>query len=203
MNIQIGKLVENKTLDYLFPIIRIYGSTFLAKFNLTHKLAYGIHDCVLDGTPFEEQRKICILLDRRSRPNLYEDFMRWVRLQDYYITDYSHDHTITGRMQMLLIEVPETYASIYDNFIKSSYSKMYLEHNIDDFVKENTYEDSHSKQVLTKSSKLAPSFVKLVNERFGTNLTVEDLDKDSEYDFPWEKQNEFFNYKVYMEGQPS
>lgn len=196
MNIVIGKLVENKTLDYLFPILKIYGSTFLAKFNLTHKLAYGIHDCVLDGTPFEEQRKICMLIDRKSRPNLYEDFMRWIRLQDYYMTDYSNDHTITGRMQMVLIEVPETHASIYDNFLKSSYSKMYRRHNIEDFFKAESY----SKQVLMKSSEVGPSFVKKVNEKYGTTLTVEDFDEEGEYDFPWEKQNEFFNYIENKEG---
>lgn len=199
MNIVIGKLVENKTLEYLFPILRVYGSTFLAKFNLTYKLAYGIHDCVLDGTPFENQRKICMLIDRKSRPTLYEDFIRWIRLQEYYIADYSHDHTITGRMQMVLIEVPEAYASIYDNFLKSSYSEMYKKHNIDEYFKE----ESHSKKVLMKSSELAPSFVKSVNDLYKTKLTVEAFDKEGEYDFPWEKQNEFFNYKVYMEGKPS
>ncbi len=191
MNIVIGKLVENKTLDYLFPIFKIYGSTFLAKFNLTHKLAYGIHDCVLDGTPFEDQRKICILIDRKSRPNLYEDFIRWIRLQDYYMADYSHDHTITGRMQMVLIEVPETHASIYDSFLKSEYSQMYRRHNIDDFFKE----EDHSKKVLMKSSEVGPSFVKQVNEMYGTTLTVEDFDEVGEYDFPWEKKSEFFNYR--------
>lgn len=191
MNIVIGKLVENKTLDYLFPILKIYGSTFLAKFNLTHKLAYGIHDCVLDGTPFEDQRKICMLIDRKSRPNLYEDFMRWIRLQDYYMTDYSHDHTITGRMQMILIEVPETHASIYDNFLESRYSKMYQRYNINDYFKEG----DPSKQVLMKSPELGPIFVKEVNKRYGTTLTVRDFDKGGEYDFPWEKQNEFFNYQ--------
>jgi hypothetical protein len=195
MKIAIGKLVENKTLNYLFPILKVYGSTFLAKFNLTHKLAYGIHDCVLDGTPFEDQRKICMLIDRKNRPNLYEDFIRWIRLQDYYITDYSHDDNITGRMQMVLIEVPETYSKVYDNFLESKYSKMYSNNDIDTFFKKNTYEDSHPRQVLMKSSEIAPNFVKKVNEIYGTTLTVEDFDKEGEYDFPWEKQNEFFNYR--------
>jgi len=199
MNINIGNVVENKTLKYLFPAIRVYGSTFLAKFNLTYKLAYGIHDCLLDGTPFEYQRKLCILIDRKSRPNLYEDFIRWIRLQEYFIADYSQDDTITGRMQMVVIEFPEEYSSIYDNFLKSSYSKMYLRYNIDDFFKE----EDHTKQVLMKSSELAPSFVKSVNDLYKTTLTIEDFDKEGEYDFPWEKQNEFFNYKVYMEGKPS
>jgi hypothetical protein len=96
-------------------------------------------------------------------------------------------------MQMVLIEVPETHASIYDNFLKSSYSKMYRRHNIDDFFKEETY----SKQVLMKSAEVGHNFVKKVNEIYKTTLTIEDFDKEGEYDFPWEKQNEFFNYKEY------
>ena len=190
MDIQIGKLVQNRTLDYLFPSIRMYGDTFIGKFNLVFKLAYGIHDTLLNGTPFESQRKLCILLDRKYRPSDYENFMRWLRLQEYYITDYSLDDTITGRQQMVLIEYPEQYAHVYDNFLSSQYSKMYTKDEIELMFKT----EGHGKSVLNRSPEALLDFITRVNSTYGTNLTKKDFQgEDVEYDFPWVNNQEFFN----------
>lgn len=190
MDIQIGKLVQNRTLEYLFPSIRMYGDTFIGKFNLVFKLAYGIHDTLLDGTPFENQRKLCILLDRKYRPSDYENFMRWLRLQEYYITDYSLDDTVIGRQQMVLIEYLEQYAHVYDNFLSSQYSKMYTKDEIELLFKI----EGHGKSVLNRSPEVLSDFITRVNSTYGTNLTKKDFQgEDVEYDFPWVKNQEFFN----------
>lgn len=200
MEIKIGGLYQNRTLRYLFPSIRLYGSTFIGKFNMVHKLAYGIHDALLDGTPYEDQKKLCMLIDKLVRPNDYEGFIKWIRNQEYYIVDYPYDDTETGRMQMLMIEFPEKESDIYDKFLESKYSKMYVRTELNTFFKE----DSYAKDVITKSKKIAQDFVNKVNTKYGSNVSTQDLKAHgSEFDFPWEKEEEIFNYKVCTEGKPS
>jgi len=89
MKIEIGRLYINKTVKYLLPGLGYYGPTLKTKLNLVHKLAFGIHDNLIEGTHFAGQRNIFILLDRLVRPDLYENFMSWIKHQNYYVTDYS------------------------------------------------------------------------------------------------------------------
>jgi hypothetical protein len=192
MKIEIGKSLpyENRTLKYLYPSFILFGSTFISKFNLVHKLAYGIDDKLLEGSHFDRVRKVCILIDRKVRPHDYDNFIRWVKHQEYYLADYSSDDTITGRQQMLVLAFPIENSSIYDTFKLGKYSKMYPFEEIEKYF---FYDNFNAKGVLIKSVAAKKDFVKLINEKYRTNLKVSDIERDAEYDLMWEKQQEIFN----------
>ena len=91
MEIEIGKLYVNRTVKYLVPALNYYGPTLKTKLNLVFKLAFGIHDSLLEGTHLEGQKNIFVLVDKLVRPDLYQNFMDWVKHQEYYVTDYAYD----------------------------------------------------------------------------------------------------------------
>lgn len=197
MNIQLGVLYVNKTYKYLVPCLKFYGETFVTKLSNTFVLAFGIHDCYLDGTPFEEDRLVYLLIDKAYQTAKFHNFIDYVKVQPYYITDYAYDDLENGRKHMLVVKFPEKYNSVYDKFNESQYSKMYTEEELNLFF----YKEIHvmPRQVLTRDKKMKPFFLEKLNSTLGTKLELKDLDDREigcmELDFPLEKVKEFFNYK--------
>lgn len=192
MQIELGKIYVNKTYKYLLPCLKLHGPTFVVKLNSVFNLAFGIHDCLLDGTPFEQQRLIYILSDKLYQPAKFQNFLNYLKHQEYYVTDYAYDDIERGRKHMVVIKFPESHSDVYDKFNEGKYSKMYCKDELEQFFPK----DSEAKKVLTKSLSMRDIFIKKVNDSFGTLLTYNDLKiEGTEYDFPPEKQKEFFNYK--------
>lgn len=194
MQIQLGTLYVNKTSKYLLPCLKLYGDTFITKLNSVFNLAFGLHDGVLDGTDFEPQKLIYILSDKLHQPAKFQNFLNYVKHQNYYVMDYAFDDIETGRKHMLVIKFPESHYHSYDKFIEGKYSKMYTKEEIDKFF----IRESEVKQVITRDSRMIPIFIERIKESFGktTEIFKEDLiENDVEYDFPPEQQKEFFNYK--------
>ena len=191
MEIEIGKHYVNKTWKYLRPCLRSYGPTFIVKFNALFKLAVGIHDTLLDGTPFEDRKLLYILFNRNYRPVNYNGFMHWISHQKYYVTDYAMDDALDGYQHMLVLEFPKEYISSYDYFIQGRYSLMY-----DKKQQELLFDkDSPIREILNKTRSARGKFVALVNASFDSNITEMDLlHEKAEMDFPWEKSKEYFNY---------
>ena len=48
MQIQSGKLYENRTWKYLYPCLKVYGSTLKTYLNIFFKLAVGLGDHNID-----------------------------------------------------------------------------------------------------------------------------------------------------------
>lgn len=202
MQIEIGKTYFNRTAKYLLPSFKLYGDTFRAKFNTIKTLAFGIHDALLDGTPYEEQRLVYILIDKLVKPLLYTSFIAWVKLQEYYVTDYSYDDIESGRKHMLVIAYPEKHADIYDKFLEGKYSKMYVKNEITEFFGVGREE---ARGTLLKTKEAAIRHTDNLNERFKTNITAQCLIDEvkefgGEYDYPPEKSEEIFNYNQNLEG---
>lgn len=192
MQINLGTIYVNKTYKYLLPCLRLHGPTFVAKLNSIFNLAFGIHDSLLDGTDFEQQKVIYILSDKLYQPAKFQNFLNYIKNQEYYVTDYAYDDIEKGRKHMVVIKFPESHIDVYDKFIEGKYSKMYCKNELERFFPK----DSEAKNVLTKSLSIRDIFIKKINESFGTSLTAKDLKNEGmEYDFPPEKQKEFFNYK--------
>jgi len=195
MKIEIGRLYINKTVKYLLPGLGYYGPTLKTKLNLVHKLAFGIHDNLIEGTHFAGQRNIFILLDRLVRPDLYENFMSWIKHQNYYVTDYSYDnlHEPYSRRHMVVIAYPEKLGDVYDKFLLGKYSKMYSKEEIELYFQEEG--KAWAKNVLQRTAYAKNSFIFAVKERFDTLLEQQDFLTDYwEYDFPPNAEEEFFNY---------
>lgn len=170
MKIEIGKLYENDTWNYLVPCLRYYGDSFLEKFNLVFKLAIGIGDKYLEGSVMEEGRNLYIMIDTMYRKEVYEHFFNWVKYQPYYKGEYIPNTSKESlRKQIIILEVPEECHNAYDMFVQSRYSEMYTKEQLD--VLFNKPNQSYFKKVLQAHTDLHESFIKKVNKTFGTNIS--------------------------------
>lgn len=190
MDINIGSLYVNRTLLYLVPTLKVYGSTFSDKLNAITKLAFGVGDTLMEGTPYEGQRLIYIMIDKYVRTDLVTSFMNWIKNQEYYVTDYAVDETHTDRKHMIVIEFPESLGDIYDKFFEGKYSKMYVKEEVSKFFNR----ESEAKEVITKSSTARDRFKTKVKQDFDVELEISDL-REMEFDYPPKKQEEIFNFK--------
>ena len=170
MKIEIGKLYENDTWNYLIPCLRYYGEEFLEKFNLVFKLAIGIGDKYLEGSVMEEGRNLYIMIDTMYRKEIYEHFFNWVKYQPYYKGEYVPNTSKESlRKQIIILEVPEECYNTYDMFVQSRFSEMYTEEQLS--VLFNKPDQSYYKKVLQVHTDLHEPFVKEVNKIFNTNIS--------------------------------
>lgn len=194
MEIVIGRLYINRTVKYLVPSLGFYGPTLKTKLNLVFKLAFGIYDTLLDGSHLEGQKNIYILVDKLVRPELFQNFMNWIKNQEYYVTDYVYDSIMEthSRKHMIVLAYPPSMGDCYDKFLLGKYSKMYTRQEIKDYFAEEA--KLETRQVLIKSAHAKQRFVSLIKKTFDTNLEEQDFLIGSwEFDLPPNKEEEFFN----------
>lgn len=194
MEIVIGRLYINRTVKYLVPGLSFYGPTLKTKLNLVFKLAFGIHDTLLEGSYLEGQKNIYILVDKLVRPELFQNFMNWIKNQEYYVTDYVYDSILENhsRKHMIVLAYPPSMGDCYDKFLLGKYSKMYTRQEITSYFAEEA--KLETRQVLMKTVHAKHRFVSLVKTTFGTQLEEQDFLTGSwEYDLPPNTEEEFFN----------
>lgn len=194
MDIQIGKLFINRTVKYLVPGLNFYGPTLKTKLNLVFKLAFGIHDSLIEGSHLEGQKNIYILVDKLVRPDLFQNFMDWVKHQEYFVTDYAYDAIMEAhsRKHMIVLAYPPTMGDSYEKFLLGKYSKMYTKKEITSFFAEESKKEV--RQVIVKTVHAKTRFITLIKETFGTILEEQDfLTGYWEYDLPPNEEEEFFN----------
>lgn len=194
MQIEIGKLYKNRTLLFLVPALNYYGPTLKTKLNLVFKLAFGIQDSLIEGTYLEGQKNIYILVDKLVRPDLYQNFMDWIKHQEYYVTDYAYDSILenNSRKQMIVIAFPPELGDAYDKFLLGKYSLMYTKNEINTFFGDEN--KAAARHILCKTVFAKNQFKLLVRETFGTILEEQDFLVGSwEYDLPPNSEEEFFN----------
>lgn len=212
MQIQSGKLYENKTWRYLYPTLKLYGKTLGRHLNSLLKLGIGLGD----GNLVFEDKGPClyILVDTKIyKPGItieeYREklsaFLDWVRFQPYYVIDYVYNKLDKREQHMIVLQIPKSCHISVEKFKLGKYSEMYSEEiRLQLFPKVNytdkTLEEKVNKRILEtnailiKDKVLAPKFLNLINKEFGTNLEMKDI-LDHELDLPpfiWE---EVFNYK--------
>ena len=211
MQIQSGKLYENRTWKYLYPCLKVYGGTLKTYLNSFFKLAVGLGDHNID---INEDNCIYILIDTnihspqqslQTYREYLSKFLDWVRFQPYYVTDYIFEGFDRGEKHMLVLRLPDTYKESYTKFKQGKYSEMYSSKDIDNLyplivnsnknieIKVNN-NITNIKNVLTKNSSHLELFRKQINDEFGTNLSLNDL-KNHELDLPPSQNEEIFNYK--------
>ena len=210
MQIQSGKLYDNRTWKYLYPCLRSYGPTLKGHLNTLYKLAVGVKDYNLD---IEEELCMYILIDtnittpQTSLVNYRENianFLDWLRCQSYYVIDYMFDNEDYNEKHMIVIKLPKEYTKTYQKFTKGKYSEMYSHKEIGEFFPYITLDNKELefklnektkaiRHVLIKKSDYLPTFQKQLNEEFGVNCTLDEL-KDHELDFPPNMKEEMFNF---------
>lgn len=208
MQIQSGKLYENKSWKYLLPSLKYYGPELHAYLSTFFKVAVGVKDKNVDTG---DSLNLFILIDTnipmlndrdvQDYKSKFEKFLNWVKYQPYYTTDYIY----SGHLHMVVIQLPAKHKGTYWEFVEGKYSQMYTELekneyfrfiNIANKEKEREANDriSHTRAVLSKNAKHLPVFVDKINKLYNTQLTVEEL-SHIELDFPPVLKEEIFNYE--------
>ena len=210
MQIQSGKLYENKTWKYLYPCLKCYGSTLMGYLHSFYKLGVGVKDdnveiegnCIyilidtkvhLEGTPVDSYRQ-----------NLSK-FLDWIRYQSFYVIDYIYEGLDTGEKHLLVLKLPEQYNKTYSRFLRGKYSEMYTKDEIakyfgfvnlnnKDLEKKINEKLQVVRAILNKNTNHLPKFLEELNNEFGTNLSLEDV-RNHELDFPPIQEEEIFNCK--------
>lgn len=218
IEITLGKFyTRNKTARYIFPIIESYSKEFLYQFQQTSKglLATAIGDIKYDdakGT--KTQYALFMLYDingafdvnakQHAEPILgrtkFNEYLKFLRTYTHYLDDYyfrsftevpsfRHSH-----LCCVVVKIPSKYHKAYDNFLKSAYSKMYTPEDLRNLAIFADFPDKRPNpiwSVLTKDKEYRQVFERNVNERFNTNVIIED---DRELDFPLKTEDEWFNF---------
>jgi hypothetical protein len=213
MQIQSGKLYENRTWKYLYPCLKAYGpelNSYLASF---FKVGVGIGDFNID-TP-SDCNCIFILIDTNIPLGSERDislyklkfakFLDWLKYQYFYVKDYMYEDT-SGK-HMIVLKIPLKHEIAYVKFIQGEYFNMYLQKDLNEYFKYVTLDNKeiekkrnekikNARNVLTKSKEYVPTFVEIVKEEFRTpKLSVQDLEH-IELDFPPKLEEEIFNYEL-------
>jgi len=194
MKIEIGKTYSNRTRDYLLPCLAAHGNDFVNRYSGVFKLAVGIHDSLLDGSPKSATKNLYILCDSQCYPGNFNSFLNWIRFESYYVTDYTIDAELkNSRRHMIVLTIPKQYHHAYDMFRAGMYSEMYTEEDIKTLFSSDAKKEV--RLILNRDASMRKQFCKKVNEEF-KNSNVPDDFKDCELDFPISvhPETEIFNY---------
>lgn len=211
MQIQNGKLYENRTWRYLYPSLKSYGKDLMNNLAQFIKLGVGIADENLEV----DQPCIFILIDTNmSFPTEAEmdayklrfaKFINWIRYQYFYVTDYVFEGLDDREKHMVVLRLPRKYDLAYISFIKGEYSKMYTQSEIYEYFKyvsipRNKEAETKvnnklkiTRNILFKDKSYIPVFAKEVNSLFDTDNPESDF-IGAELDFPPNFKQEVFNY---------
>lgn len=202
MQIQSGKLFENRTLYYLYPCLKDYGSNFISKLNSVFKLAVGIRDNYHNN----KIKSLYLLISHNyGNSNIssttyrksFKNFLNYIREHSSYITDYPVNF---NESHMIVIKFPEKYYIAYDNFLLGKYSKMYDKSQIDFIypiqgISEKTLKRNLlSRAVINKNRTGLEHYKKVIKEEFNVILQDSDCMDNREFDIPYNKKEEIFNF---------
>lgn len=210
MQIQSGKLYENRAWKYLYPSLKYYGEELMEKLASFFKVAIGIGDMSLEKNV---GNCLFILIDMKLPLNSgndmnykinFEKFLNWVSYKDYYVTDYVFEDTYISGKHMIVLKIPEKYDFSYLDFIKGRYSKMYTKKELNKFFAVVNLADKsvekvrnervqNTRFVLQKDPKYIQEFCDIVNKDYKTTIKVVDFE-DAELDYPPKLVEEIFNF---------
>ena len=208
MNIQSGKLYENRTWKYLYPCLVLHGDVLKKYLDSFFKLGVGVTDFNHTST----ERNINILISTSihlpgsSIPQYrmrFAKFLDWLKSQYYYVDDYVFTGIGEEEKHMIVLKVPSKYPDIIDKFIIGKYSEMYTKKDILQIFGHKTYtnkdvekkvngKNADIRDILNRNVSSIPTFQKKLIEEFDVQLRVEDL-LEHEQDFPPLPKEEIFN----------
>lgn len=194
------KEIINKTRRYLTaPVVRYYGEDFLSllRENL-HVIACGIND-----TLHPKEYCLYVLVDS-SRSLFFNNVL--TRLDSFnFIEHYPFGELLSGKLHMVVIDIPEKFKNAYDMFSQSKYSMMFSKQDIQKYIL-SVVGLSDAAQTMLKTPEKRASFEKEVNYYGKYYMEQSELDKrvdqvtwitlneDSELDFLMRPSEEIFNY---------
>lgn len=211
MQIQSGKLYENRTWKYLYPCINLYGSELTNQLNSFFKLGVGIGD---KNSLETRGQFLYILIDtnmafkseaeRTAYKVNFGKFLNWLSYMAYYEKDYVFESINNANKHMIVLKMPVEYEDTILNFTKGLYSKLYslqtirkcfkfvnltnkkLEAQINAKLKE-------TRDILLQDPSYKQIFLDKVNADFKIDLKKFNVES-AELDYPPVLQQEIFNY---------
>lgn len=196
MKIEFGKIEDNKVKRFLVPGLRSYGSTFKSFVGQDmFKLAWGIHDTLLDGTDVLKGKKpIFMLCDKAVNPARTWKAMEWMFKFHGRILDYSFDTCSPSRQHMFVIDFPEELYHAYSMFVKGKYSEMYTPSQIKEYFPDT---NSAEYMILTKDKRYMPTFIKKIEDTFEVEIEDKKGYTTTELEFPWNMTKETARCEVF------
>lgn len=217
MDIKLGKFNTNKTYKYLLPIINTFSNEFAYHYNLIKDgfIASAIGDAKYGD---EHEHALFILFDMngkydvasgvhisptlgRSNFNAFLNFCRKYRfyINDYYFksfTDITHSVRKENHLCCVIYEIPDSFKNSVNEFKNYKYSKMYSATDLKRIKIPPQLPNGQKYSVwsvLTKDKAYKQKFTEILNTTFNTNIEIDD---DREFDLPYNKSEEIFNYDV-------
>ena len=196
VDINSGKLIINNTYRYVFPCLVEHSVELMLKLKTLYKAFVGIGD-KFDTLPIGKY--IYIVLDTSDRRKGYlenvANFLNWISEKDYYVKDYTYSTT----RHVVVLELPSVHEDAIFRCISGDYKGLYTKEQFDVYYKPNmfTVNEGFINRVnggVFAESNYLPTFVSLVNERFKTEITVEDYKDVEQYEIQLLLPEEVLNY---------
>lgn len=185
MKIQLGVIQINRTKKYLLPCLKEYGPEFEKRIANLFKLGVGIGHIALADMGIDLKKHIFILVDTKLSRKFFKETIAWLRIQDYYETDYPFDDIHRGHLHMIVVKLPKKYYQAYGRFKQSQFGDMY---EYEDLV--THFKGKEELKVLTRDEQYKVEFVELVNGIYKTTVSPEEW--TGELDFPIKLEEEIF-----------
>lgn len=184
-------LYANRTVFYLAPIINAMSTQLSRRINFNSAIAWGINDLVYLEHKEKHHYAIFILFrplghspfhaDRQRSTQGFQQFLRWVRQQTFFIDDYIYN--LRGeRLHMVTLKVNRTWKKAYNQFLDGHFSQMYSRrdlHKVQIRPMTRLGKRNAVYEVLTKAERYHEVFEEEVNTLFASNVMME---KGVEYD---------------------
>lgn len=212
MQIESGKLYINKTWLYLYPCLKYYGEDLRNHLNSFLKIGAGIsdHNLNIDNGSnnifilFDLEPKLPTPRDSENYKENFNKFLDWLRYQYFYVTDYVFEELKHSGKHMIVLKIPHIHDKALISYIQGRYSEMYSEKEVNSYFTFVTIQNKDkeaiknarikkTRNVLLKNKEILPDFVKEVNEKYKSEVTLEDF-TNAELDFPPTLEEETFNY---------
>jgi len=190
-----GILYENRTLKYLTPSLKDWGTDLTYRVNRIPALAWCIGDANMSDTFTDDTLYMLTEVDSDLSIS-FHNFLEWFQDNEFYSTDYEYDE-IDGNKHMLVFKIPENHEGIVSRFIKGKYSSLYSDESLkrlfSRIVKRDGKEYYNERlQILEKDPKYRERFKKQLVKDFNY---FGEIDSTSEFDYPPILSEEIFNYE--------
>lgn len=188
MVIKSGQIYHNRTLEYLYPLLRSYGDHLYMLLNHLPKLAVGIDDLRL-----RKELKVCydnhlfVMVDMNymqfEHINIYHDVLNYNIVETAYLFEM-----IRPNVRVIVIKLPDNYPYAIENFKNGNYRSIVGEHRV------NTY---HNATIAYKNATYDPALYKhylsVMKEKF--DYTGGSM-MNNEYDLPPTMSEEVFHHQL-------
>jgi len=166
----------NQTLYYLYPLLNLYDKklkSYVYKLGLKE---LGVKDLT--------HPDLIDVLFCKCKPSVNSKYIEeYFKDEDYFVTDYLHSDL---EHHIYVFKLPE---GTTNKFLKGKYSELVPKDKIEEVYTKTVMNNNievytKNYSVVSQRESYKAVFLDMLNEKFNTNLTLNDLDSNAELDFP-------------------